>query len=936
MFNNRIVIAQKELFISIFNKFGKNYADYRAVIEKYNSVFRPIAAWMLARDSDEFAINDIVSHLTEYINRKKLNPANIKVTKNDVFINGESSPNLEEFINFIHGTFPVVKKQIDNVQQNETDHTPILTGDGIKVFKVEKALDSKKLAADTSWCIAYAGPNNMWQSYRSNQAATFFIVWDENPPTPNQRKVALQYNKNNVQITDIPNRTGQNLSSDISFQYEGKTFTGRDIPTYLTYLKSKGVNIDATTNNPETGEEEKVLKNKPVSPEEKLESRLGSFVRYTKITPDDIKSWSTGKFTLRSAKDGFIKDNGDNTYSNSGEGYMDKPIEIPEEMIVDKSHLGKSKGILPTKEMSHLLESITIESDSVKTYLSKFIGMGWILPYPVFEYLYDVPGGKDYLVQYVNTGLELPQDQVNKFQTDKQLYNSYVKQQLTAWEMGQNDGEILEYLDPNDPKDREKVLNSFAKVKNLRNIPKKWKENVPQIGLSAAELGEDLVLNDPLAEKLAIAKGLFKIYQRNPTLENTRIYLHNPEAIEPLKAQAEANGYNAAILNSPSSFASFAGKFSLIPDEFKNLPEFYEIRKIADASYKQRNEFIQKIRTKDESEFTQDDLESGVALALAFESGVQYTPLENSGKFWNYLFDNFERYYSGRFSRVGLEVKEIPDDADEDDEDYDEDEFPTVENPNNQKYLIDKNISNIPGKILEDNLDLREKFLSRFSVKNLINKLLEYPYSEKSVNLAAEYINNTEDLPNSITGYLTYNKNPITEKILRISSLDEYNNYMKKNRSTLDIRDYARLLDFYPFISDQITDQMLIRQWRRLEYANSSERLEVFNNLVNARPDFFRNYWQELNLPSAWISDLKEKNIIGTQKPQPIQKTDEEVQKSVNNIFDSMSALPVLPEEEEQGVLASSKLMVKIAQMLDFKKKYRLADKLTYIIRKKI
>jgi DNA-directed RNA polymerase specialized sigma54-like protein len=40
-------------------------------------------------------------------------------------------------------------------------------------------------------------------------------------------------------------------------------------------------------------------------------------------------------------------------------------------------------------------------------------------------------------------------------------------------------------------------------------------------------------------------------------------------------------------------------------------------------------------------------------------------------------------------------------------------------------------------------------------------------------------------------------------------------------------------------------------------------------------------------------------------------------------------------EEEEEDVLASSKLMLKIAQKLDLKKKYRLADKLTYIIRKK-
>ncbi len=933
MFNNRIVIAQKELFISIFNQFGKNYNDYKLVVNKYNSVFRPLAAWMLARDSDEFAINDIVSHLTEYINRKKLNPANIKVSKNFVVINDTSFSDLTEFINFVHGTFPVVKKQEETTQQ-ETDHTPILTGDGIKVFKVEKALDSKKLAADTSWCIAYAGPNNMWQSYRSNQAATFFIVWDENPPTPNQRKVALQYNKNNVQITDIPNRTGQNLSDDISFEFEGNTITGRDIPTYLTYLKSKGVNIDATTINPETGEEEKVLKNKPITPEEKLELGLGSHIKYADVSPDDIKSWSTGKFVLKSPKDGFIKDNGDNTYSKSSKGYLERPIEIPEEMIVDKSYLGKSAGMLPTEGMSHLLESITIESDSVKTYLSKFIGMGWILPYSVFEYLYDIPGGKDYLVQYVNTGLELPKDQIRKLQSDKQLYNSYVKQQLTAWEMGHNEGEVLEYLDPNDPKDREKVLNSFTKVKMLRNIPKKWKENVPQIGLSAAERGEDLNFDDPLAEKLAIAKGMFKIYQKNPTLENTRIYLHTPEAIEPLRAQAEANRYSATILNAPSNFSAFAGRFLLIPDEFKDLPEFYEIRKIADASYGQRrNEFIQKIRTKDESEFTQDDLESGVALALASSSGIQYTPLENSGKFWNYFLDNSERYYSDRFSRIGLEVREIPDDVNVDDENYDEEEFPIVEDPNNRKWLIDKSISNIPGKILADNLDLREKFLSRLSKRKLLYKLLEGSFSEKAVNIATEYINSTEDIPNTITGYLTYNKNPITEKILRISSLDEYNNYMKKNRSQLDMRDYARLLNWYPFIGDQITDQMLIRQWRRLDYANSSEKLEAFNNLVNARPDFFRNHWQELNLPSAWISDLKEKNIIGTQQPQTNKKTDEEVQESLNNILNSIPTLPDLPDLEEP-ITASVKLMVKIAQKLDLKKKYRLADKLTYIIRK--
>jgi hypothetical protein len=924
MFNNRIVIANKELFISIFKSVGKDYNSYKEIVNKYNSVFKPLAAWMLARDSDENAINDIVSHLTQYINRKKLNSGNIKVSKSFVVINGDQFDDLMALIDFVHGNFPIAKKQEDNVQQSETDRTPVLTGDGIKVFKVEKAQDSKQLAADTSWCIAYPGENNLWQSYRSNQAATFYIVWDENPPTPNQRKVALQFNNNNVQITDIPNRTGSILSDDISFQYEGKMITGRNIPTYLTYLKSKGVDIDATTTNPETGEEEKILINKPLTPEEKLETGLGNYVKRQDINVDDVKSWSTGKFVLRSTtKDGFIKDNGDNTYLLSNQRYVVKPIEIPEEMIAEKTHLGKSAGMLPSDSTAHLLESITIESDSVKTYLSKFIGMGWILPNDIFEYLFDVPGGKDYLIQYVNTGLELPRTQREKIKTNNQLFNSYVKQQLSAWELGHNNGEILEYLDPNNPSDKEKVLKAFSKTKNFSGIPQNWKENVPQIGVSVATAGDDLTINDPLAEKLAIAKGMFKVYQRNPTLENTRIYLHTPEAIEPLKAQAEADGYNLAVLISPGSFATFAGRFTIIPDEFKNLPEFYEISKIAQVSYSTpRNNFIQKIRSKDESEITQDDLETGVALVLESGAGVKDTPLYNSGKFWNYLYDNFERYYDGRFSRVGLEVREIPDDVDQDDVNFDEEEFPFRDDPNNRKRLIDKSLYNISRSVLLDNSDLRERFLSKFSVRHLIIKLLQYPINEQCDNLAAEYVNSLQDIPTEAMIYLTLNKNPIIEKILRISSLDEFSNYSDKKGHRFDITDYARLLNFYPFISDQITDQMLLDGWRNLHMLNSTERLQVFKNLINARPDFFRNHLQKLNLPSARLSDLRKKNIIGPEQiTQPILEVEEPKQ---------------IPQEDDEDVLASVKSMLKIAQKLDFKKEYRLADKLTYILRKKI
>jgi D-mannonate dehydratase len=78
---------------------------------------------------------------------------------------------------------------------------------------------------------------------------------------------------------------------------------------------------------------------------------------------------------------------------------------------------------------------------------------------------------------------------------------------------------------------------------------------------------------------------------------------------------------------------------------------------------------------------------------------------------------------------------------------------------------------------------------------------------------------------------------------------------------------------------------------------------------------------------------LKERNIIGTQNPQPIQENDEQIQESLNNVFKNMS---VLPNDDDEDVLASVKSMLKIAQKLDIKKEYRLADKLTYILRKKI
>ena len=102
--------------------------------------------------------------------------------------------------------------------------------------------------------------------------------------------------------------------------------------------------------------------------------------------------------------------------------------------------------------------------------------MGWKLPNDIFEYLFNTPGGESELVLYVNTGIELPKEQVEKIQTKKQLFNSYVKQQLTAFSLGHNEGEIIKYLDPDKKDDRDRVIYAISQGGDPLKLTKVWIE----------------------------------------------------------------------------------------------------------------------------------------------------------------------------------------------------------------------------------------------------------------------------------------------------------------------------------------------------------------------------------------------------------------------------------------------------------------------------
>ena len=935
MFNNRIVIAQKELFISIFNKFEKNYADYRAIIDKYNSVFKPIAAWMLARDSDEFAINDIVSHLTEYINIKKLNPANIKVTRNDVVINGESSPNLEEFINFVHGNFPVVRQQTVQKRDENFEQIPVLTGDGIKIYKVEQAQDSKELAADTSWCIAYKGPNNMWQSYRSNQAATFFIVWDENPPSPNQRKVALQYNDRDVQITDIVNRTGPRLTNDISFEYNGETITGRDIPTYLTYLKSKGVNIDATTKNPETGDEEKILKNKPITPEEKLLTDLSGFAKSFKnssvespFTEDDIKMWSTGKFELKfppSQRDlgYFIEDNGKYKAFLNGVTWRSS-ITIPEEFVLEKTPLIKS----PDKD---LFSSITIQTDDAKTYLSKFIGTGWIMPDNIFDYVFETPGGNDILVQYVNTGLPLPKTQTDKISRNRQLLNSYLKQQLAGVELGHNnDFAFLEYIDTTNEEVKQVVLNKAGST-FLTNFPEKWSVALPQIGLRQAQKDTEVDFKDEFVNKLAIIKGVRSVYKKYPTLENTRLLLHVPEAIKPLLDKARNEKYPMQMFEHINDIKHWSHLWQIVPEEFKDNPEFTIYRAADKAANLDEKEYDKLVN---QPENLLNNLSKTIYL-MNDHFEVVNDKDKNNVEFWKSSIENFDKLVGTIFKNIHLfhPVKD-----DDDDEDYDNDD--EEENPDKQYEQLAHFMYYLPKEVFSSQEIVNSvKSNASTDLKNILFS------NENIIDTYELYFKNIREFLSSGQAWRSdIYKKPNTFIVNLIENNNDENSLFELVKDmTLNfwgLSNLENLTSWYPEILNKFSDDTLLKIF------NSNGQImsdNMTNTLRQLKPKFFID----------WIPYFRTTAQFKQQNPELFQNFSKEKTQIITNLnLEKEQArerlrLPQAPqpnqmqenpevdeEEEEEDVLASSKLMLKIAQKLDFKKKYRLADKLTYILGK--
>ena len=133
----------------------------------------------------------------------------------------------------------------------ETDIEPLIQSpDGrIKIFKVfgENAPQiAKKLAGDTTWCITK--PNSgMYYFYRNQTGSTFYFVFDENMKGTPLEKVAVDLNTSKkgeiVRLTDLNNRTGENLTADVPGS------EGTDWKAYSSYLTQSGIDLNEQDEN---------------------------------------------------------------------------------------------------------------------------------------------------------------------------------------------------------------------------------------------------------------------------------------------------------------------------------------------------------------------------------------------------------------------------------------------------------------------------------------------------------------------------------------------------------------------------------------------------------------------------------------------------------------------------------------------------------------
>ena len=371
----------------------------RQKVDDYKG-YQAFAAWLYIRNIEP---ESIVAALDKYVKSRQLEPSKIKISKdkNSISINDkvfEDPIEPIEFTEYIHATYPIMK--VEETKQNEEvkNEEPVVVNkdNSIKIYEVDSADDGRRLVGDdTPWCIGFKGPSNMWQGYRDTKESSFFIVFDSNPPTPDQRKVAIDFTYRGVELTDLPNRTGSHLTN------------GMDWNAYSNYLRSKGVNLEATRVNPKTGKEEKILQNKPVSTEEKIQKATFATIIYSSriLELKTVMLWQSGKSEIYT-------------------GELKRDFLVQEVFPKDPA---KTYLLYPDDRTAF---KFTIDNPEAIYYTARWMSQGRPFTDEILSFLMKSVGGNDVLSKFLNSGADLQDSQYNIIRENKSLWTTYTRTQI--------------------------------------------------------------------------------------------------------------------------------------------------------------------------------------------------------------------------------------------------------------------------------------------------------------------------------------------------------------------------------------------------------------------------------------------------------------------------------------------------------------------------
>jgi hypothetical protein len=519
----------------------------------------------------------------------------------------------------------------------------------------------------------------------------------------------------------------------------------------------------------------------------------------------------------------------------------------------------------------------------------------------------EVPGGKDYLVQYVNTGLQLPKTQVEKFSTNRQLLNSYLKQQMTAFEMGHNNGEFLQYIDTDNEEVKNKIIERYNKNSNSVNLPLKWLKILPQIGV-IKPTGPNFDFGDPFINQLAIAYGNTDIYEQFPTLENTKILLHFPEAIEPLKSRARAEDYPWQIFTNIDQLSDWTFRWKSVPTIFHDNPEFQVYKTAAEAGQNSYDRMELKNRLSNTPENFLYYLILIMNNEIIFEE--KKSQINKNPEFWKFAINNFDNLKNTVFKKIQIMHPDIPEGYDEDENDIND--LDEIEDEERQFISLTGFLKNMPPEILFSP-DIVRLMKSKFALGIINNAVVQMLINGRNLDALSAYIKDFNDLAQfNNYGFMLFTQPNNVLRLLVKNHFDEQKfMYALANNVGFRFSTFIKLIEWLPELLPKLSDESILKI---ISFSRGTLPREFLYALYYNKPDFINKYPDQLKIhPSDTIELLF------------LTRTEEQIKEDVGKIP------PILIDDEEDK-FASIKIMVKIAHKLDLKKKYRLADKLTYIL----